>query len=135
MSDIKGNSSAESDSFDSLPATAAEGNKDIDPATQNAIQKRGHPVATPNQKDMNAGFQSAAFYTSLTQWHPGIAYFQFLSDNNFPEEWSPDTRFKNCIEQHPNLYKVCYVIDIIMMCVVLIGLGVIAGFIAWKTIS
>lgn len=135
MPDIEEEESAGFESFDRLPAKAAEAGKDIDPATDSAIERRSHPNATPNGKDMNAGFQSPAFYTSLTRWHPGIAYFQFLSDNNFSAEWSPDIRFKNCIEQHPYLYRVCYCIDLIMMCVALIGLGILAAFIAWKTIS
>ncbi|MHC9941635.1 hypothetical protein ACQX2H_09515 [Corynebacterium diphtheriae] len=134
MPDVKPQDSAEESNFDKPPAKAAEENKDIDPATKRAIEKPEHPSATPSRKDIDSKFQSPAFYTSLTRWHPGIAYFQFLSGNNFPAEWSPDKRFKNCIEQHLSLYKVCYWNDLIMMCSILTLMGIIATLIAYKTI-
>lgn len=119
-----------------LPATAAEADKPIDPNTESAAAPVDtHPSATPSEEELKAGINSPAFYTSLTRWHPGIGYFQFLSNNEFPAAWPPDKRFNACIERHPHIYRACYLIDLIMMVIILIGLGVIAGFIAYKTIS
>lgn len=121
--------------YDSLPASSAGGDKPVDASTQKSIEGRPtHPDAAPASAT-NGDYRTPAFYTNLTRWHPGIGFFQFLSDCTFSPDMLPHERFNSCIERHPHIYKTCLIIDIAIIITVVLGLATAAGFIGYKTIS
>ena len=122
------------DDYSNLPAEAASGNKEIETDTAAAVQPQAHPNAVP-ASNSSANYASPAFVTGLTRWHPGIGFFQFLSDCSFPQSQPPYVRFNNCMERHPHLYKVCVGIDLAIIIAVLIGLAVVAVVLGWNALT
>ena len=92
-------------------------------ATQPAIPPATASPAAPRGSTARTGV--AAITSKWVIIHPHVSYFSWLADKQGPVELSPEARLVRYRQESPSLFRICVLLDLLVL-VIVTGILVVA---------